>query len=63
MSEPKNWTLAELTSDTETAKELFRQQRLDEPLELYSRFFETFAPIFSTIIDQLPSLAEDPVDQ
>lgn len=54
--------MAELTSDTETAKTLFRQQRLDEPLELYSQFFETFAPIFSNIIDRLPALSEDPVD-
>lgn len=35
---------------------------MDEPLELYSEFFETFAPIFSNIIDQLPALSEDPVD-
>jgi hypothetical protein len=62
MSDPKNWTLAELTDDTGTAKTLFRQQRLDEPLELYSEFFETFAPIFSNIIDRLPALSEDPVD-
>jgi len=35
---------------------------MDEPLELYSEFFETFAPIFNDIIDRLPALSVDPVD-
>lgn len=42
--------------------ETFRRQRLDEPLELYSRFFEAFAPLFGEMIDRLPSLAGDPFD-
>ena len=41
---------------------MFRRQRLDEPLELYSRFFETFAPVLESLVDQLASLAADPPD-
>lgn len=41
---------------------MFRKQRLDEPLALYSRFFAAFVPVFSAIIDRLPSLANDPLD-
>ncbi len=41
---------------------MFRRRRLDEPLELYSRFFETFAPIFGALIDRLPALANKPFD-
>ena len=62
MTEPRRWTAAELARDAEEAEGVFRQGRLQEPLEVYSRFFETFAPIFGNVIDQLPSLAEDPLD-
>ena len=62
MNEPRNWTLAELTRDATEAREIFRRQRLDEPLELYSRFFEAFTPLFGEMIDRLPSLAGDPLD-
>ena len=56
MNEPESWTLDELTRDAGRAKELFRRSRLDEPLALYSEFFNTFAAIFGGIIDRLPSL-------
>lgn len=62
MAEPKHWTLAELTRDAEAAKTLFRRRRLDEPLQLYSAFFETFKRVFGELIDQLPALGNDPVD-
>ena len=35
---------------------MFRRSRLDEPLALYSQFFDTFAPVFAELIDRLPSL-------
>ena len=60
MSEPRKWTLAELTRDAEEAKALFRQQRLDESRGIYSRFFNTFAPIFDWMIDQMAG--SDPLD-
>ena len=56
MTEPPVWTTAELSRDAETAKAAFRTRRLREPLELYSRFFESFAPIVSGMVDRLPSL-------
>ncbi|MCY3731710.1 MAG: XamI family restriction endonuclease [Rhodospirillaceae bacterium] len=59
MNEPRRWTLAELTDDAREARELFRRKRMEEPLELYTRFFEAFAPVFGKIIDRLPSLTED----
>lgn len=62
MVEPKQWTLAELTRDAEAAKTLFRRRRLDEPLQLYSAFFDTFKRVFGELIDQLPALGNDPVD-
>ncbi len=62
MSEPKRWTQAELTDDARVSRALFRRQRLDEPLALYSEFFNHFVPIFRRIIDRLPSLAEEPLD-
>ena len=58
MREPRIWTPAELADDAETARTLFRRQRLDEPLALYSRFFDVFVPVFATLVDRLPSLAD-----
>lgn len=59
MTEPPIWTAAELAADVERAKAAFRSRRLREPLELYSRFFESFAPIVAGMIDRLPSLTGD----
>lgn len=41
---------------------IFRRERLDEPLERYTEYFNTFAALFGPMIDQLPALAADPVD-
>ncbi len=60
MSEPRKWTLAELTRDVEEAKAQFRQQRLNESRGLYSKFFDTFSPIFDRMIDQMAG--DDPLD-
>ena len=59
MAEPRAWSLAELTEDAGAATDRFRRSRLNEPLEQYTRFFETFTPIFSDLIDRLPSLTEE----
>jgi hypothetical protein len=61
-SSPKKWSLDELVSDARTATIAFRNERLNEPLDLYNKFFERFAAIFATPIDQLPAIARDPVD-
>ena len=62
MKEPRHWTASELARDVEKAKTGFRRQRLHEPLDVYSRFFQTFAPIFADVIDRLPELIENPCD-
>lgn len=51
-----------MTADAAKARALFRRQRLDEPLALYSRFFNAFVPVFGSVIDRLPSLADDSLD-
>jgi hypothetical protein len=40
----------------------FRNERINEPLDLYNQFFDEFASIFVTLIDELPNIARDPVD-
>lgn len=62
MNEPRHWTASELARDVEEAKTGFRRQRLHEPLDVYSRFFRMFAPIFADVIDRLPALLENPCD-
>ncbi len=57
MSAPRRWTLAELTRDSKRARDIFRKERLEEPLELYGHFFETFAPVFERLIASLPEMA------
>jgi XamI restriction endonuclease len=62
MSNPKKWTLEELKNDADQARAQFRLERIDEPLELYSEFFDTFVPIFAELVDNLGILtqSEDP---
>ena len=62
MREPRSWTLEDLTSDSETSRELFRRQRLEESLALYSEFFNDFVEVFGRIIDRLPYLVEGSSD-
>ena len=62
MKEPRRWAREELTTDSGISREAFRKQRLDEPLALYSEFFNAFAPIFGRIIGRLPRLMEDSAD-
>ena len=59
MQQPRQWTLDELEIDAAHAAEAFRRQRLDEPLGLYTNFFEAFCPIFRSLVGQLPGLRRD----
>lgn len=59
MNWPPHWTLAELRQDALLASAAFRHERLDEPLEQYSRFFQSFVPTFRFVIDRLPALLRD----
>ena len=53
MSQPIQWDTAQLAADGIEAKAAFRRGRLDEPLELYSKFFETFTKIFAELVPNL----------
>ncbi len=59
---PKQWPLAELQADVRTATRAFRNERINEPLDLYNRFFDQFAAIFGKLVERLPDIAKDPVD-
>jgi hypothetical protein len=62
MHDPHAWTIEDLTNDAAEARELFRRERLDEPLALYSEFFDSFSPIFHAIISKLPKFTQHEVD-
>lgn len=51
------WTLQQLSVDAEQAQAAFRCERLDEPLERYSTFFDAFVPVFRDLSANLLSLA------
>ena len=51
-----------MESDAALAKRAFRNERLLEPLDLYNRFFTTFAGIFRELVDKLPEVTADPVN-
>jgi len=62
MADPKRWSLKELTKEAATATHLFRSGRTGEP-QLYSQFFDAFAPIFRDLIDKsLPELIKETID-
>ena len=53
MVEPIEWTARELGEDAARGRDRFRARRLEEPLELYTQFFDAFVPIFDRLIDRL----------
>jgi len=62
MADPKRWSAVQLTKQTDEAVRLFRAGRVGEP-QIYSKFFEAFAPIFRDLIDNsLPKLLKDASD-
>lgn len=57
--EPHRWSATELSELTAAATNDFRTRRRDEPRTVYSEFFQSFVPVFRSLIDQsLPALAE-----
>src|SRR6266699_2143202 len=50
---PKKWSSGELLSDARAATIAFRNERVNEPLDLYNRFFDEFATIFAELIAHL----------
>ena len=60
MTDPRKWTAKELARDAAMAVERFRRERLEEPLERYTHFFNAFVPIFRRLVDDLATIsAED----
>lgn len=62
MLEPPHWSAQQLRDDAALAGDLLRKERLDEPRELYTQFFDAFLPVFNRLIDQFEQLAEDELD-
>lgn len=62
MVEPPLWSAQQLREDADVARERFRSERLDEPLELYTQLFDAFLPIFDRLIGQFDALASDELD-
>jgi hypothetical protein len=56
------WTSAQLIADAATARDIFRRERIGEPLDLYKQFFNRFVALFRPLVDQLPNVVADPVD-
>lgn len=54
--------MAELQADAAVAKAKFRLERLDEPLDLYNKFYGEFSAIFADIVSNLSTIMSDPVD-
>lgn len=59
MIQPTPWTLEQFKADAAASEALFRAERLDEPLERYTSFFEKFSGIFADLVDELNSFASD----
>jgi hypothetical protein len=59
-TQPIRWTADQLKKDALTSTGIFRRERLDEPLELYTEHFEVFEKLFASTIDQLEWLAAEP---
>ncbi len=45
---PPKWTPEQFATDLEAAEEIFRRERLEEPLEEYLGYFETVQGILET---------------
>lgn len=54
--------MEELLSDCAASEAVFRRERLDEPLEVYSEHFDNFSEVFKRIVDFIPDLQADPLD-
>lgn len=65
MVEPPNWDSGELLAQSNAAKELFRKQRIEEPLEDYLEAFDEYQgdveDLFETTVD-LTNLAADAIE-
>lgn len=50
-AQPPKWTPDQFTADAAASKELFREQRIDEPLEQYLELFEHYRQVIEELIE------------
>src|SRR3982751_4211892 len=55
---PPSWDLARLTSDAAAAIEFFREERMTEPLEVYSDHFQTARATMENLLESTVVLAD-----
>jgi len=63
MTQPTKWSLDQLKVDINTAKDIFRKNRVKEPLEAYVLFFDEFRPIFEELIRDLDTIIKHKLDR
>lgn len=62
MTKPTIWSTEDLLKDAAESREIFRSERIGEPLQLYTEFFDEFQKVFTDLIDKLDDISADPVD-
>ena len=58
MIDPPRWTAQRLAADRRTGIEAFRRERLEEPLDTYLDYFETYRSVFETLLERTVDLSE-----
>lgn len=58
MLEPLKWTSDQLTSDSQRAIEIFRQRRMEEPLEEYLEAFDDFQGYVEELLESTVDLSD-----
>ncbi|MFQ5783491.1 MAG: XamI family restriction endonuclease [Alphaproteobacteria bacterium] len=51
MNSPPTWTAEELSAAARQAREDFRRERLNEPLGLYLKIFDSYEPVFRNVLE------------
>lgn len=63
MTQPMKWSLDQLKIEINTAKEIFRENRVKEPLKAYVMFFDEFRPVFEELIQNLDTITQQEVNR
>lgn len=58
MKFPPLWTEKQLTEEAATAVELFRKERMEEPLEAYLEFFDEYQSLFEELLEKTVDLTQ-----
>lgn len=52
MIEPRKWTREQLSAESEKARNIFREARLSEPLEIWKRTFDEYEGLFTRLLSE-----------